>query len=84
MLSYQNEKIIIQDLFKMFRFIFKKQNFCRPINIWSGNERKIGQSLPYTSPILKTYIGIEGMSLTYNENVLIANNAEDFAQSILE
>jgi len=45
---------------------------------------KIGQSLPYTSPILKTYIGIEGMSLTYNENVLIANNAEDFAQSILE
>ena len=57
--------------------------FVAPLRYGAGMKGKIGQSLEYGLPIVSTNIGIEGMNLTREENVLEANRADDFARQII-
>lgn len=85
MLAYQNEKIIIPGFIEdVSTYFLKCKIFVAPLRYGAGMKGKIGQSLTYALPILTTNIGAEGMSLTHNENVLITDNAKDFATYILE
>ncbi|MFC4739722.1 glycosyltransferase [Flavobacterium ponti] len=54
-----------------------------PLRYGAGVKGKIGQSFEYYLPLVTTKIGAEGMFLKHNENALIADNAEDFANEII-
>lgn len=54
-----------------------------PLRYGAGVKGKIGQSFEYYLPLVTTDIGAEGMFLKHKENALIANNAEDFANEII-
>lgn len=55
-----------------------------PLRYGAGVKGKLGQALEYYLPIVSSTIGVEGMFLKHNENVLIADNAIDFANEILK
>ncbi len=56
--------------------------FVAPLRYGAGMKGKIGQSLEYGLPVISTSIGVEGMGLTLEENVLLANTEEEFARQI--
>ncbi len=58
--------------------------FVAPLRYGAGMKGKIGQSLEYSLPVVTTTIGVEGMNLTHNVNVLIANETIEFADKIIE
>lgn len=58
--------------------------FVAPLRYGAGMKGKIGQSLEYGLPIVTTTIGVEGMNLTSDLNVLIADEALDFANKIID
>ena len=57
--------------------------FVAPLRYGAGMKGKIGQSLEYGLPIVSTDIGIEGMNLIDEENVLQANGKTEFARQII-
>ena len=57
--------------------------FVAPLRYGAGMKGKIGQSLEYCLPIVSTKIGIEGMGLVDQENVLEANQSQEFARQIV-
>jgi GT2 family glycosyltransferase len=57
----------------------KSRIFVGPLRYGAGVKGKIGQSMSYGLPVITTHIGAEGMGLTNNENVLIADSEEEFA-----
>lgn len=58
--------------------------FVAPLRYGAGMKGKIGQSLEFGLPIVSTEIGTEGMNLTHEKNVLLANETNDFADKIVK
>lgn len=58
--------------------------FVAPLRYGAGMKGKIGQSLSFGLPSITTDIGAEGMGLEHQQNILIANTAEDFANCITQ
>jgi O-antigen biosynthesis protein len=58
--------------------------FVAPLRYGAGMKGKIGQSLEYGLPIVATTVGVEGMNLTHEQNVLEANEAQEFAEQIIK
>lgn len=54
-----------------------------PLRFGAGVKGKIGQAFEYYFPVVTTDIGAEGMKLTDQKNVLIANDENSFAEAIL-
>ena len=57
--------------------------FVAPIRFGAGMKGKVGQSLMHGLPVVATAIGAEGMSLVDGAHLLVADTAEDFAESVL-
>lgn len=57
--------------------------FVAPLRYGAGMKGKIGQSLEYGLPVVSTSIGIEGMNLVNEQNVLVADTIETLAEQIL-
>jgi hypothetical protein len=57
--------------------------FVAPLRFGAGMKGKIGHSLEYGLPVITTDIGVEGMGLIDDKNVLLANNDKEFATQIL-
>lgn len=55
-----------------------------PLRYGAGVKGKIGQAFEYYLPVVTSSIGAEGMNLNNQKNALINDNAEDFANSIIE
>jgi len=55
-----------------------------PLRYGAGVKGKIGQAFEYYLPVVTTEIGAEGMFLENGENALIADDALNFANSIIE
>ncbi|MGK7893918.1 MAG: tetratricopeptide repeat protein [Xenococcus sp. (in: cyanobacteria)] len=64
-------------------YFFSHRIFVSPLRYGAGMKGKIGQSLEYGLPIISTAVGIEGMHLTPEKNVLKADTTEEFVQAIL-
>ena len=84
-IAIQDPKIVmygyvadIEDLF------LNSKLMVAPLLIGAGVKGKIGQAFEYYLPVVTTTIGAEGMFLKDNENVLIADSAKDFANSIIK
>jgi O-antigen biosynthesis protein len=62
-------------------------NNCRvaiaPLRYGAGVKGKINLSMSYGLPVVTTRIGIEGMYLEEGKDVLIAENAPDFADAVI-
>ena len=65
-------------------YFLNSRVFVAPLRFGAGMKGKIGQSLSYGLPVVTTNIGAEGIGLTHNIDVMIADESELFAKHILE
>jgi len=54
-----------------------------PLRYGAGIKGKIGTAMTSGIPVVATTLGAEGMSLTDGENILIANDADAFAEAVV-
>lgn len=57
--------------------------FVAPLRFGAGVNGKIGEALSYGLPVVTTSIGAEGVGLTSGENAMIADDPQEFANSVL-
>src|SRR5438093_5525020 len=55
-----------------------------PLRFGAGVQGKINQSMAYGVPVIATSLAVEGMMLTDHEDILVADEPEDFARALLE
>ena len=56
--------------------------FVAPLRFGAGMKGKVGQSMSHGLPIVATTIGAEGMGLRHETDILIADEPQDFANSV--
>lgn len=54
-----------------------------PLRIGGGTRMKIYEAMAMGKPVVSTTIGAEGLPVTHNENILIADSPEVFAEKLL-
>lgn len=64
-------------------FLDKMRLSVAPLRYGAGIKGKVGMSMSVGLPVVSTSIAAEGMSLTEGENILIADDAEAFANTIV-
>jgi len=55
-----------------------------PLRYGAGIKGKINLSMGFGVPVVATSLAVEGMALIDHEDILIADEAEDFAQALIE
>jgi len=65
-------------------FLSACQVFAVPLRMGSGTRLKILEALAMKKPVVSTSIGAEGLNLKDRENVMLADNSEDFADRVIE
>lgn len=58
--------------------------FIAPIRFGAGFKTKIARAMSHGLPVVTTSMGAEGMGLTDGENVCIADDAQTFAEKVVE
>ncbi len=82
--AYASEKVIVTGYLSEVDEIFHNcRVFVAPLRFGSGMKGKIGQSLSYGVPVVTTSIGAEGMGLENGCQAIIADNAEEFADAVI-
>lgn len=64
-------------------FLDKMRVSVAPLRFGAGIKGKIASAMAAGLPVVATSLAVEGMNLTNNENILIANDAEEFAETIV-
>ena len=64
-------------------FFINSKIMVAPLRYGAGVKGKVGQAFEYHLPVITSTIGAEGMHLTHNENVLIEDTKEGFAEAII-
>jgi len=54
-----------------------------PLQVGGGTRLKILEAMALGTPVISTSKGAEGLKTTHEENILIADDPEDFAQAVL-
>jgi len=54
-----------------------------PLRVGGGTRLKILESMALGTPVISTSKGAEGLEVTHEENILIADAPDDFAQAVL-
>jgi glycosyltransferase involved in cell wall biosynthesis len=55
-----------------------------PLRVGGGTRLKILESMALGTPVVSTSKGAEGLEVTHGENILIADDPRDFADSVTE
>jgi len=55
-----------------------------PLRFGAGVKGKINQSMAFGVPVVATSLAVEGMDLTDREDILLADEPEDFARALIE
>jgi O-antigen biosynthesis protein len=55
-----------------------------PLRFGAGIKGKINQSMAFGVPVVATSLAVEGMDLTDHEDILVADQPEDFARALVE
>lgn len=83
--ALSSEKIFVPGfLEEVDEYFLNARLFVAPLRYGAGMKGKIGQSLEFGLPIVSTTIGVEGMDLIHEETALIADEAADFANKIIQ
>ena len=70
----------LADLAPLFQ---QSRIFVAPLRFGSGMKGKIGEALSYGLPVVTTSVGAEGMELTNEQEVLIADDTQEFAAAVI-
>ncbi len=80
----QNENIIVTGFVpELEPYLLKARISVSPLRYGAGMKGKVGEALSYGLPVVTTSIGAEGMNLQHEEQVLIADDAQEFARQII-
>ena len=79
------ERIIVAGLQKDARPFFDDVKLSvAPLRFGAGVKGKINQSMALGVPVVATSLAAEGMGLTDHEDILLADEPEDFARALIE
>jgi GT2 family glycosyltransferase/glycosyltransferase involved in cell wall biosynthesis len=80
-----NEKIIVAGLQRDARPFFDSVRLSvAPLRFGAGVKGKINQSMAFGVPVVATSIAVEGTELRDREEILVADEPEDFARTLIE
>src|SRR5262249_54917223 len=78
-------RIIVAGLQRDVRPFFESVRLSvSPLRFGAGIKGKINQSMAFGVPVVATSIAVEGMSLVDREDVLVADEPQDFARALIE
>src|SRR5947207_13391193 len=84
-MTLAKEKIIIAGVQTDVRPLFDSVKLSvAPLRFGAGVKSKINQSMAFGVPVVATTLAAEGMELTDREDVLLADEPEDFARALIE
>ena len=76
--------IVITGLQKDVRPFFESVRLSvAPLRFGAGVKGKINQSMAWGVPVVATSVAVEGMELTFGEDVLVADEPEEFARALV-
>src|SRR5436189_6040462 len=79
------EKVIVAGLQRDVRPFFESVKLSvAPLRFGAGVKGKINQSMAFGVPVVATSIAVEGTQLEPRQEVLVADEPEDFAQALIE
>jgi GT2 family glycosyltransferase/glycosyltransferase involved in cell wall biosynthesis len=79
------EKIVVAGLQKdVCPFFDSVKLSVAPLRFGAGVKGKINQSMAFGVPVVATTLAVEGMDLTDHEDILVADEPEDFARGLIE
>ena len=79
------ERIIVAGLQRDVRPFFNSVRLSvAPLRFGAGIKGKINQSMAFGVPVVATSLAVEGMGLIDHEDVLVADDPEDFARTLVE
>jgi len=82
--SKKNPKIKVSGFVEDIRpYVEEAVVYIAPIRSGSGTKLKVLNALSLSKAIVSTSVGAEGIDVTPNENILIADNPQDFAQKTI-
>jgi GT2 family glycosyltransferase/glycosyltransferase involved in cell wall biosynthesis len=80
-----SDNVIITGLQSDVRPFFESVKLSvAPLRYGAGIKGKINLSMGFGVPVVATSLAVEGMALIDHEDILIADEAEDFAQALIE
>jgi len=83
--ALSNEKIIVAGLQRDVRPFFESVRLSvAPLRFGAGVKGKINQSMAFGVPVVATSVAVEGADLKDREEILVANEPEDFAMALIE
>ena len=79
------ERIIVAGLQRDVRPFFDSVKLSvAPLRFGAGVKGKINQSMAFGVPVVATSLAVEGMELKDREDILVADEPEDFAEALIE
>jgi glycosyltransferase involved in cell wall biosynthesis len=85
LLNFKMENVVIEgEVVDSHKFINSKSIMIVPLNSGGGMRVKIIEGMAFGKTIISTAVGAEGIEYTNNKNILIANTADEFVDSILK
>jgi glycosyltransferase involved in cell wall biosynthesis len=79
------ERIIVAGLQRDVRPFFDSVKLSvAPLRFGAGVKGKINQSMAFGVPVVATSLAVEGMELANGEDILVADEPEDFARRLIE
>jgi GT2 family glycosyltransferase len=79
------EKIVVAGLQRDVRPFFDSVRLSvAPLRFGAGVKGKINQSMAFGVPVVATSLGVEGTAFRDREDILIADEPEDFAHALIE
>ena len=83
--SRANKNIIVTGFVEDTRpYIEKSAVYVVPLRMGGGTRLKIMEALAVKKPIVSTSIGCEGIEVINGESIMIADNPDEFAASVIE
>ena len=83
--SLANEKIIVAGLQRDVGPFFDSVKLSvAPLRFGAGVKGKINQSMAFGVPVVATSVAVEGTGLHDREEILVADEPEDFAKALIE
>ena len=80
-----NDDVIVTGLQRDVRPFFESVKLSvAPLRWGAGVKGKINQSMGFGVPVVATSLAVEGMELTDHEDILVADEPEDFARALID
>ncbi len=83
--SLASPNVTVTGYVKDVSFYFEKSRvFVSPLRYGAGVKGKIGQSMAYGLPVVTTSIGAEGIGVTDDYNILVADSESQFKEKVVK